>query len=44
MDVLRTKHPEDRAPTAVSLDSYLHRPSELVPIAITDDTVTVVAG
>ena len=44
MEVLRTKHPEARAPTAASLDPHPHRPSDLVPVEITDDTVTAVAG
>ena len=44
MEVLHTKHPEARTPTTASLDSYLDRPPELVPVNITDDTVTAVAG
>ena len=44
IEVLRTKHPEACTPTASSLDSYLERPPELVPVNITDDTVTAVAG
>ena len=44
MEVMRTNHPEARASTAASLYSYLDRPPELVPVNITDDTVTVVAG
>ena len=44
MEVLRTKHTEARAPKAPSLDSYLDRPPGLVPVDITDNTVTAVAG
>ena len=43
MEVLRTKHPEARTPTAASLDCYTGRPPELTPVDITDDTVTAVA-
>ena len=44
MEVMRTKHPEARPPTAASLDSYPDRPPELVPVDITNETVTLVAG
>ena len=44
MEVLRTKHPEARPPTAASLDSYPDLPPELALVDITDDTVTAVAG
>ena len=44
MEVLRTNQPEARTPTAASLDSYPDRPPELVPVDITEDTVTTVAG
>ena len=44
MEVLRTKHPEVRPPTAASLDSYPDRPREIVPVDITNDTVTEVRG
>ena len=44
MEVLRTKHPEARTPTAESLDCYTGRPPELTSVDITDDTVTAVAG
>ena len=44
MEVLRTKHPEARTPTAASLDSYPGRPMELTPVDITKDKVTAVAG
>ena len=30
MEVIRTKHPETRTPTAASLDYYLGRPPELI--------------
>ena len=42
--MLRTKHPEVRPPTAASLDSYPDRPREIVPVDITNDTVTEVRG
>ena len=44
MEVIRTKHPEARKPTAASLDSYPGCPPELTPVDITEDTVTAVAG
>ena len=44
IEVLCTKHPEARTPTAASLDSYPGRPPELTPVDITEDTVTAVAG
>ena len=44
MEVLQTKHPDVRPPIAASLDLYPDRPPELVPVDITDDTVTEVAG
>ena len=44
MEVLRTKHPEARTPTAASLDSYLGRPLELTPVDITKDMLTAVAA
>ena len=44
MEVLRTKHPEARTPTAASLDSYLSCPPSLTMVDITEDTVTAVAG
>ena len=44
MEVLRTKQPEARKPTAASLDSYLGHPPELTPVDITKDTVTAVSG
>ena len=44
MEVLRTKHPGARTPTAASLDCYKGRPPELTPVDITEDTVTAVAG
>ena len=44
IEILNIKHPEASTPTAASLESYLDRPPELVPVNITDDTVTAVAG
>ena len=42
MEMLRTKHPEARPPTAASLDLYPYRPPELVPVDITNNMVTEV--
>ena len=44
MEVLCSKKPEARKPNAVSLDLYPNRPMELIPVDITDDMVTAVAG
>ena len=44
MDVLGTKHPEARAPTTASLESYPDRPPELVLVDITDNMMTAVVG
>ena len=43
MEVLRTKYPDARPPTAASLDTYPDRPPELVPVDITDNTVKEMA-
>ena len=42
MEMLHTKHPEAHPPTAASLDSYPDLPPELVPVDITNNTVTAV--
>ena len=44
MEVLCNKYPEARPPPATSMDSYPDRPPEIVPVNITDDTATAVAG
>ena len=44
MEVLQTKHLDERPPTAASLDTYPDRQPEIVPVYITNDTVTAVAG
>ena len=44
MEVLRTKHPEARTPTAASLDSYPDHPLELVLVDINNNIVAAVAG
>ena len=44
VEVLRTKHLDARPPYAASLDKYPDRPLELVPMDITEKTVTEVAG
>ena len=40
VDVLRTKYPDSRPLTTSILDTYLNRPLELVPVDITNNTVT----
>ena len=44
MEVLRTKHPDARPPSATSLDTYPDQPPELVLADITENTVTEVVG
>ena len=44
MEVLRTKYPDSRPPSAAILDTYPDRPLELVPVDITEETLTEVAG
>ena len=44
IEVLRTKHPEARTPTAASLDSYMGRPPKLTLVDITEEMVMAVAG
>ena len=44
MEVLHTKHPKARPPSATSLDTYTGRQPELVLVDITYDTVMEVAG
>ena len=44
MEVLRTKHPDARPPSAESLDAYPDNLPEMVPVNITDDVVTAAAG
>ena len=44
MEVLRTKNPDAHPPTADSLDTYPDLLTELVPVDITSNTVTEVAG
>ena len=44
MEVLRTKHPGASPPYSASLKSYTDRPPELVPVDITEDTVTEISG
>ena len=36
MEMLHTKHPDERTPYVASLDTYLDRPLELVPMDITE--------
>ena len=42
MEVLCAKHPDARPPSTVTLDSYTDSTSELVPVDITEYTVTEV--
>ena len=44
MEVLCTKHPYALPPTAASLDTYPDLPLELIPLEITNYTVTEVVG
>ena len=44
MEVLRTKQPDARTPTGAIMDIYPDRPPELVPVDITENTVTEVTG
>ena len=44
MEVLRTKHPDACPPLAACLDAYPENPPEMVPVDITDDVVSAVAG
>ena len=44
MEVLHTKNPDARPPTAASMDKYPDRPPEIVLVYITKNTVTEVAG
>ena len=40
LEVLCTKYPEAHPPTVAILELYPDRPPEIVPVDITDDTVT----
>ena len=44
MEVLLTKHPNGRPPLAACLDTYADNPPEMVPVNITADVVSAVAG
>ena len=44
MEVLCTKNPYARLPSMERLDAYPDNPPEIVPVYITDDVVTAVAG
>ena len=44
MEVLHTKHPKARPLSAACLDAYPNNPPEMVPVDITDDVVSAVAG
>ena len=43
-EVLHTKHPDARPPSAACLDAYPGKPPKMVPVDITDNVVSVVAG
>ena len=44
LEVLHTKNPDARPPSAACLDAYLGKPPEMVLVDITDDVVSAVAG
>ena len=44
MEVLHTKHLDAHNPSVASLDTYMDRLPEFVPVDITNNTVTEVAG
>ena len=44
MDLMCTKHLNARLPQAASIETYKGRPPEIVPVEITEDTVTEVVG
>ena len=44
LEVLHTKHPDARPPSATFLDAYPGKPPEMVLVDITDDVVSAVAG
>ena len=44
MEVLRTKHSDARPPSVACLNTYTEKPPEMVPVDITDDVVSAVAG
>ena len=44
LEVIRTKHPDSRPPSAACLDTYPDKPPEMVPVDITDNLVSAVAG
>ena len=44
MKVLRTKHPDTRSLYAACLNTYTDKPLEIVPVDITDNVVSAVAG
>ena len=44
MEVLRTKHPDARPPSAASTDMYTDQPPKRAPVDITNGTVTEVEG
>ena len=44
MEVLHAKHPDARSPSAACLNAYPGKPPEMVPVDITDDVVSAVAG
>ena len=44
LEVLHAKQPDARPPSAACLDAYLGPPPDMVPVDITDDVVSSVAG
>ena len=44
LEVLRTKNPDARPPSAACLNAYPGKPPEMVPVDIMDDVVSSVIG
>ena len=44
LEVLHAKHPDARPSSAACLDAYPVKPPEMVPVDITDNVVSAVAG
>ena len=44
LEVLHAKHPDAWPPSAACLDAYPGKPLEMVPVDITDNVVSAVAG
>ena len=44
LEVLCTKYPDALPPSAACMNNYTDKPPEMVPVNITDDVVSAVAG